>query len=107
MRLHEYQSKALFAKLRETIDEALTDRQREVVLLYFVNGLNQRQIAGRLGVCAGVEFPFPGELVQRAFGATLTLDPEERGTWGRDRLTWAVLDLLDPFRGSGHIVRLI
>jgi len=46
----EERAKAFFPKLRETIDEALTDRQREVVLLYFVDGLNQRQIAERLGI---------------------------------------------------------
>jgi len=32
------------------IDELLTDRQREVVWLYFFEGLNQRRIAEKLGI---------------------------------------------------------
>ncbi|MHC4917898.1 MAG: sigma-70 family RNA polymerase sigma factor [Planctomycetota bacterium] len=36
--------------VRALIDDVLTDRQREVVLLYFIAELNQRQIAERLGI---------------------------------------------------------
>jgi len=41
---------ALWPEIREIIDEVLTDRQREIVLLYYVEGKNQRQIAERLGI---------------------------------------------------------
>ena len=35
----------LWPEIRRVIDQVLTDRQREVVLLYFIDELNQRQIA--------------------------------------------------------------
>ncbi len=40
----------LHAALHLAIDEALTERQREAVALYFFEGLSERQIAGRLGL---------------------------------------------------------
>jgi RNA polymerase sigma factor (sigma-70 family) len=40
----------LWPRIRELIDEVLTERQREVVLLYYLEELNQRQIAERLGL---------------------------------------------------------
>jgi len=43
-------AQALSARLWQVIDEALTPRQREVLLLCFVEELNQRQIAERLGI---------------------------------------------------------
>jgi len=43
-------ARALWPKIRAIIEQILTDRQREVVLLYFIEELNQRQIAERLGI---------------------------------------------------------
>lgn len=43
-------AKALVSRLRDVMDEVLTERQRAVVHLYFFGGLNQREIAERLGV---------------------------------------------------------
>ena len=43
-------ARALFATMREIIEEDLTPRQREVVYLYFFDGLNQREISEKLGV---------------------------------------------------------
>jgi len=40
----------LWPRIRELIDEVLTERQREVVLLHYLHELNQRQIAERLGL---------------------------------------------------------
>jgi len=40
----------VWPRIRELIDEVLTERQREVVLLHFLEELNQRQIAERLGL---------------------------------------------------------
>ena len=40
----------LWPAIREIIDETLTDRQREVVLLTYVEELNQRETAERLGI---------------------------------------------------------
>ena len=38
----------LWPRVRQLIDEVLTERQREVVLLHYLEELNQRQIAERL-----------------------------------------------------------
>ena len=43
-------AKALWPELRSVIDELLTPRQREVIGLYFFEGLNQREIAAHLGI---------------------------------------------------------
>jgi RNA polymerase sigma factor (sigma-70 family) len=43
-------ARSLWPDLQAIIDEVLTPRQREVVTLYFIDGLNQREIAERLGV---------------------------------------------------------
>ena len=49
---HERTDRArqLWPQLQRIIDEVLTDRQRQVVLLYFIEELNQRQIAEKLGI---------------------------------------------------------
>ena len=46
----EERAKALTPTIRTIIDEVLTPRQQEVVLLYFLEELNQREIAERLGI---------------------------------------------------------
>jgi RNA polymerase sigma factor (sigma-70 family) len=43
-------ARRLWPDVRRLIDDILTDRQREVVLLHFIEELNQRQIAERLGI---------------------------------------------------------
>jgi len=43
-------AKSLVSQLQEVMDEVLTDRQRDVVGLYFFGKLNQRQIAEHLGL---------------------------------------------------------
>jgi exodeoxyribonuclease V gamma subunit len=44
----------------------------------------------RDGICANVDFPFPGTLVTRALEAAAGL-PEDGDPWSPDRLVWAVL----------------
>jgi exodeoxyribonuclease V gamma subunit len=44
----------------------------------------------RDGICANVDFPFPGTLVTRALEAAAGL-PEDGDPWAPDRLVWAVL----------------
>ncbi len=46
----EEQAKAIMPAIRAVMDDILTDRQHEVVSLYFLERLNQRQIAERLGI---------------------------------------------------------
>ena len=43
-------AQSIRSDLERLIAETLSDRQREVVELYFYEGLNQRQIAERLGI---------------------------------------------------------
>ncbi len=43
-------AKALMPELRAILDEVLTPRQREAVILYFFEKLNQREIARKLGI---------------------------------------------------------
>lgn len=63
--------------------------------------LSERLGAGALGgdgVCAGIEFPFPGRLVQEAVARGSDVDPET-DPWVPERLTWALLELVeDPTR---------
>jgi len=41
---------ALWPQIRAVMEEVLTERQSDVIALYFFEGLNQRQIAERLGI---------------------------------------------------------
>jgi RNA polymerase sigma factor (sigma-70 family) len=43
-------AQALWPEVRAIIEKSLTRRQQEVVALYFLGGMNQRQIAARLGI---------------------------------------------------------
>lgn len=44
----------LVGALRDALRDALTEKQREVVEMYFFEGLSQNEIAQRLGVCQQV-----------------------------------------------------
>ena len=46
------------------------------------------------GVCAHLEFPFPGRLVQRALAEVSAIDPD-RDPWRPERLAWPLLDVVD------------
>jgi exodeoxyribonuclease V gamma subunit len=47
------------------------------------------------GVCAKVEFPFPGRLVLGALASATGLDPED-DRWLAERLVWPLLEVVDP-----------
>ena len=49
-----------------------------------------RRLAADLGVAANIEMPFPGGFFAKAIGLDETDDP-----WNVERVTWAVLDVLD------------
>ena len=49
-RARSQRAEALWPEVRAIIEKALTPRQREVVALYFLGGMNQRQIAESLGI---------------------------------------------------------
>jgi exodeoxyribonuclease V gamma subunit len=46
------------------------------------------------GVCANVEFPFPGRLVQRALAAATGID-QENDPWVGGRSVWPLLEVVD------------
>ncbi|WP_188037013.1 exodeoxyribonuclease V subunit gamma [Actinotalea sp. JY-7885] len=49
---------------------------------------------GEAGICANVAFPSPARLVADALAAVLGLERDD-DPWRRDRLTWALLDVVD------------
>ena len=49
-RAREERARTLMPEIRAILDSVLTCRQREVVVLYFLEKLNQRQISERLGI---------------------------------------------------------
>jgi exodeoxyribonuclease V gamma subunit len=55
------------------------------------------------GVCANVEFPFPGRLVGRAVaGATGQADPDA-DPWAAERSVWALLDVVHDHLDDGWL----
>jgi exodeoxyribonuclease V gamma subunit len=46
------------------------------------------------GVCANVEFPFPGRLIQAALAAATGIDPDN-DPWVAERSVWRLLDVVD------------
>src|ERR1700733_2101368 len=46
------------------------------------------------GVCANVEFPFPGRLIQGALAAATGIDPES-DPWVAERSVWPLLEVVD------------
>ena len=50
----------------------------------------------RDGVCANVEFPFPGRLIMAAVAAATRLDPES-DPWLPERSVWPLLEVVDDF----------
>jgi RNA polymerase sigma factor (sigma-70 family) len=43
-------AEAFWPRIRAVMEEVLTERQREVAMLYFFERLNQRQVAERMGI---------------------------------------------------------
>ncbi len=52
------------------------------------------------GVCAGIDFPFPGALVEEVVAAATGDDGNT--AWTADRLMWPVLEILDGFDADDH-----
>lgn len=51
----------------------------------------RRFVAGRLGVAANIDMPFPARFVATALGAT----PDADDPWAIERVTWAILDVIE------------
>jgi exodeoxyribonuclease V gamma subunit len=57
------------------------------------------------GVCANVEFPFPGSLVDTATAAACGVDPE-RDPWPPERSVWPLLKIVDDNLGEPFLAPL-
>jgi len=57
------------------------------------------------GICARVDFTSPAELLDAAVAAASPGHAEAVERWGRDRLTWHVLDVLDDLAGDAADAR--
>jgi len=61
---------------------------------------------GRLdGVCANVEFPFPGRLVLGALASATGMDPDD-DPWPAERLVWPLLEVVDQCLAEPWLARL-
>jgi exodeoxyribonuclease V gamma subunit len=59
----------------------------------------------RDGVCANVEFPFPGRLIQGALAAASGIDPEN-DPWVAERSVWRLLETVDECLGEPWLATL-
>jgi exodeoxyribonuclease V gamma subunit len=57
------------------------------------------------GVCANVEFPFPGRLILGALAAASGIDPEQ-DPWLAERSVWTLLDVVDECLGEPWLATL-
>jgi exodeoxyribonuclease V gamma subunit len=57
------------------------------------------------GVCANVEFPFPGRLIQGALAAATGVDPEN-DPWVAERSVWSLLEVVDECLGEPWLATL-
>ncbi|MGH9169408.1 MAG: exodeoxyribonuclease V subunit gamma [Acidimicrobiales bacterium] len=57
------------------------------------------------GVCANIEFPFPGSLVNAATAAACDIDPAE-DPWSPDRAVWPLVQLVDRSIGEAALAPL-
>ena len=57
------------------------------------------------GVCANVEFPFPGRLIQEALAAATGIDPGN-DPWGAERSVWPLLEVVDDCLGEPWLATL-
>ena len=59
----------------------------------------------RDGVCANVEFPFPGRLILGALAEATGIDPE-RDPWLAERSVWPLLEVVDDCLGDPWLTTL-
>jgi exodeoxyribonuclease V gamma subunit len=57
------------------------------------------------GVCANIEFPFPGRLVDRCAAAATGSDPDS-DPWVPERLVWHLLDVVDASLAAPELATL-
>ncbi len=64
----------------------------------------RNRIAGApgLGICGGIDFPFPAPFLREAVFRVLGADLPDTDPWSIDRLTWTVLDVLRERLGDAE-----
>jgi len=96
---------ALAAALAATLQTPLADPFAPEVVAVPTRGMERwltQRMSTRLGVtegrddgiCANVEFPFPGTLVGRALATATGIDPDS-DPWAAERLVWPLLATVD------------
>lgn len=96
---------ALVEALGDVVGTGLADPLETEVISVPTRGVERwltQRLSGRLGtspgrgdgVCANVDFPFPGKLVSGAVAAASGIDPDA-DPWSPERAVWPILDVLD------------
>jgi exodeoxyribonuclease V gamma subunit len=103
--------------LAETLLEPLEDPFTSEVVAVPTRGIERwltQRLSTRLGttsharqdgVCANIEFPFPGRLIMRALAAATGIDPEE-DPWLPERSVWPLLEVVDECVGEPWLATL-
>ena len=106
--LHVHRSEradALVADLAELVAEPLADPMAPEVVSVPTRGIERwltQQLSSRLGaqdgafdgVCANIEFPFPGTLVSRALARASDIDPAV-DPWLPERSVWPLMEVVE------------
>jgi exodeoxyribonuclease V gamma subunit len=102
--------------LTETLKDPLEDAFTSEVVAVPTRGIERwltQRLSTRLGtsadrqdgVCANVEFPFPGRLILGALAEATGIDPE-RDPWLAERLVWPLLEVVDDCLGDPWLTTL-
>ena len=107
---------ALVDALLDVVADPLPDPFSAEVVAVPTRGVERwltHRIAGRVGttpgradgVCANVEFPFPGRLVGDVLAVATGVDRQE-DPWRPERLVWPLLDVIDQHGGEPWLALL-
>ncbi|MFW5752421.1 MAG: exodeoxyribonuclease V subunit gamma [Planctomycetota bacterium] len=91
-------ARALAAEAADTEPQAALRSQVVLVPSQGIRDWLRRRIAGALGICAGVDLPFPGRFLAEDLPATLGLERDAAPAWDPARARWAVLGALAGMR---------
>ena len=58
------------------------------------------------GVCANIDFPFPGRVVGGAMAAASDIDPDD-DPWLPERAVWPLMEVVDEHLGDGWMAALV
>ncbi len=95
----------LVARLAELVAEPLSDPMQAEVVSVPTQGIERwlsQRLSGRLGaspgghdgVCANVEFPFPGSLISGALAVASDVDPRA-DPWLPERAVWPLMEVVE------------